>query len=75
VAKKQLTCQVSVRFEPLPPEKRAAYYHAFDLLAELLLSDLENDIANEAARFVAGETFKHESPNVLGMIPENAPLC
>jgi hypothetical protein len=54
VTKAQLTCQVSVRFEPLPPEKRAAYYHAFDLLAELLLADLENEAADEASILVAG---------------------
>jgi len=61
VAKNQLTCQVSVRFEPLPLEKRTSYYYAFDLLAELLLANLEKEAVDETAMLGAGETFRDET--------------
>jgi hypothetical protein len=41
--RKEVGCMLTVRYVPLPPAKRQQYEHTFDLLAELLLAELEND--------------------------------
>jgi len=41
--RKQFTHELTVRYVPLPPHKRAAFEHAFDLLADLLLDELEQE--------------------------------
>lgn len=39
--RKELTMTLTFKFVPVPPSHRAAYDHAWDLLADMLLDDLE----------------------------------
>ena len=39
--RKQMTCNFTVSYIPLPPERRAAFEHAFDLMADYFFKELE----------------------------------
>jgi hypothetical protein len=41
--RKEVGCMLTVRYIPLPPAKRQQYEHTFDLLAELLLAEIEDE--------------------------------
>ena len=60
--KKQLTCDISVKYMQVPPEKRAAYYRAWDIIADILLDDLAR---NPPARNPKPELSDHAPANGL----------
>ena len=59
--KKEITCNISVKYMQVPPEKRAAYYRAWDIIADILLDDLAKNPPVTAGKKAADSNTPAES--------------